>query len=60
MNTLLGNLLTAGKVHESARTTWLGHLQWVAVMATLGLAVPAVFVGVFQCHATSISCSTLD
>ena len=48
MNTLLGNLLTAGKVHESARTTWWGHLQWVAAMAIVGLAVPAVFVGVFQ------------
>ena len=48
MNTLRSNLLTVGKVHESARTTWWGHLQWVAVMAIVGLAVPVVFVGVFQ------------
>ncbi len=46
MNAATGRL-AAGQTRK-VRTTWLAHLQWVAGLAILGLAVPAVFVGIFQ------------
>ncbi len=47
MNTTTGHL-AMGQSQQPARTSWQAQLQWVAGLAALGLAVPAVFVGIFQ------------
>lgn len=47
MNTATGRL-AVGQTEQPIRPTWLAHVQWVAGLAALGLAVPAVFVGIFQ------------
>lgn len=47
MNTATDRL-PVGQTQEPIRATWTTHLQWVAGLAALGLAVPAVFVGISQ------------
>ncbi len=48
MNTLATQAPGIGQLHGSARMTAQRHLLWIASLAVLGLAVPFVFVGVFQ------------
>lgn len=48
MSTLQGQMPVARGIYGSTRMTWLGHLTWVAGLAILGLAVPAIFAGIFQ------------
>jgi hypothetical protein len=48
MKTVPGNLPLTTKAVRPLPVTWRGHLLWVAVAGLLGMAVAAVFAGVFQ------------